>query len=153
MKKIFPVLIVILFVASACKVEPITATGVQDVKLSNVDLLKGTVNLDIGLKIRNPNKVSVTVYGVDLDVTLAGEPMGKVSMDEKVKIEKDTELVYRVKAKAQIRDIITGIPKILDAIAKKQTKVGLKGNIRAGVGLFRKTFPVELNQEKVETKQ
>lgn len=152
MKQILPFLFLIMLTATACKVEPITATGVQDVKLGNVDPLRGTVTIDLGLKIKNPNKVAVTVYGVDLDVTLAGAPMGKISMDDKVKIEKDTEMVYRVKANAQLRDIINGIPKILTAISKKQANVELKGSIRVGVGMIKKTFPVELKQEKVETK-
>lgn len=152
MRKLFPLLLLILLTATACKIQPITATGVQDVKLSNIDPLKGTVTVDLGLKIKNPNKLAVTVYGVDLDVTLAGAALGKIIMDEKVKIEKDTEQVYRVKAKAQIRDILNSIPKILTAVSQKQSNVELKGTIRAGVGIIKKTFPVELKQEKVETK-
>lgn len=141
-----------MLTASACKVEPITATGVQDVKLNNVDPLKGTVTVDLGLKIKNPNKLAVTVYGVDLDVKLAGASLGKISMDDKVKIEKDTEQVYRVKANAELSDILNSIPKILTAISKKQSTVELKGSIRVGVGIIKKTFPIELKQEKVETK-
>lgn len=152
MKKFLPFLFLILLTATACKIEPVTATGVQDVKLGNVDPLRGTVTIDLGLKVHNPNKLAVTVYGVDMDVTLAGAPLGKIMMEDKVKIEKDTELVYRVKANAQIRDILTSIPKILTAISKKQSNVELKGTIRAGIGLVKKTFPVELKQEKVETK-
>ena len=151
MKKLLPVLALLCILLTACKVEPITATGVQDVKLGNVDPLKGTVTMDMGLKLKNPNHVAVTVYGIDLNVTLNGAPMGVIAMDDKVKIEKDTEMIYRVKANASLTDIINGIPKILSAIAKKESKVEVKGSVRVGVGIFKHTFPIELKQEKVAT--
>jgi LEA14-like dessication related protein len=151
MKKLLPLLFFISLLATACKVEPITATGVEDVKLGNVDPLKGTVSLDLGLKLKNPNKVSVTVYTIDLDVSINGAPLGHIALADKVKIEKDTEQVYRVKANAKLTDIIAGIPKILAAISKKQSKVEVKGSIRAGVGIFKHTFPIDLKQEQVQT--
>ncbi|MCX6311360.1 MAG: LEA type 2 family protein [Bacteroidetes bacterium] len=149
MKKYFPFLL-ILFLCG-CKLEPIVPSGVENVKIGNVDILGGTVSGELGLKIKNPNKFSVTVYSIDLDVTIAGVPMGHVKMEDKIKIEKNTEAVYPVKINAKLTDILGGIPKILSAISKKQSNVELKGSIKVGSGIFRHTFPININQEKVQT--
>jgi LEA14-like dessication related protein len=151
MKKIFPFLIFISVFTTACKIQPISVSSVSDVELSKLDPLKGTITLDLGMKINNPNKVAVTVYGVELDVILSGVSLGKVTMAEKVKIAKDTEQVYRVKADAQIRDILTNMPRILKAIANKKSDVELKGTIRAGIGLVKKKFEVDYKQKNVAT--
>ena len=151
MKKFLPLLLIVLF--AGCKLQPIVPTGVQDVKFQAVDFMKGTVNGNLGLKIKNPNNFAVTIYSVELDVTVAGVSLGHVKLDDQFKIEKNTEAVYPVKLSATLTDIINGIPKILAAIQKKQSNVSLTGNIRAGSGIFKHTFPVNINQEKVATSQ
>jgi LEA14-like dessication related protein len=151
MKKLFPFLLILLI--SGCRLQPIVPSGVQDVKFGNVDMMKGTVNGELGLKINNPNNFAVTVYLIELDVTVAGVSMGHVKLEDKFKIEKNTEAVYPVKISATLTDLINGIPKILAAIQKKQSNVMLTGNIRVGSGIFKHTFPININQEKVNTVQ
>src|ERR1044071_6818929 len=138
MKRILPFLLILLI--SGCKLQPIIPSGVQDVKFGNVDMMKGTVNGELGLKINNPNNFAVTVYLVELDVTVAGVSMGHVKLEDKFKIEKNTEMVYPVKVSATLTDLINGIPKILAAIQKKQSNLALTGNIRVGSGIFKHTF-------------
>jgi LEA14-like dessication related protein len=151
MKKLFPFILILLI--SGCRLQPIIPSGVQDVKFGNVDMMKGTVNGELGLKINNPNNFAVTVYLIELDVTVAGVSMGHVKLEDKFKIEKNAEAVYPVKISATLTDLINGIPKILAAIQKKQSNVVLTGNIRVGSGIFKHTFPININQEKVSTVQ
>ncbi|MEO5643520.1 MAG: LEA type 2 family protein [Bacteroidia bacterium] len=151
MKKYLPFLLILLI--SGCKLQPIVPTGVQDVKFGNVDMMSGTVNGELGLKINNPNNFAVTVYLIELDVTVAGVSMGHVKLEDKFKIDKNTESVYPVKVSATLTDLINGIPKILQAIQRKQSNVILTGNIKVGSGVFKHTFPVNINQEKVNTMQ
>ncbi|CAN5271992.1 hypothetical protein BH09BAC5_BH09BAC5_15850 [soil metagenome] len=149
MKKYLPFLLILLI--SGCKLEPIVPTGVQDVKFGKVDMLTGIINGEVGLKIKNPNNFAVTIYGVDLNVTVAGVALGNVKLEEKFKIEKNTETVYPVKVATTITDLLGGIPKILAAIQKKQSNVSITGSIRVGSGIFKHTFPVNVNQDKVNT--
>lgn len=151
MKKYLPFLLILLI--SGCKLQPIIPSGVQDVKFGNVDMMTGTVNGELGLKINNPNNFAVTVYLIELDVTVAGVSMGHVKLEDKFKIEKNAEAVYPVKVSAILTDLINGIPKILAAIQRKQSNVMLAGNIKVGSGIFKHTFPININQEKVNTSQ
>src|ERR1041385_6501905 len=147
MKKFLPLLLIVLF--AGCRLQPIVPTGVQDVKFGTVDFMKGTVNGELGLKINNPNNFAVTVYSIELDVNIAGVSLGHVKLDDQFRIEKNTETVYPVKISATLTDIINGIPKILAAIRQKQSDVSLTGSFRVGSGIFKHTFPVNLNQDKV----
>jgi len=137
----------------SCKVEPIVPTDVQHVRFGSIDPIQGTVSLDLDLKVRNPNRFAVTVYNMEVDVTIADVPLGKVNIADKFKIEKDTELIYPVRVNAQLQDLIHGIPKLLGAIAKKQSNVQLKGSVKVGSGILRHTFPIDIKRDKVQESQ
>ncbi|HTL83478.1 MAG TPA: LEA type 2 family protein [Bacteroidia bacterium] len=154
MIKSLPNILLFFFLAltfSSCKISPVVPTGVQDVKFENFDALKGICDISFGLKINNPNAFNVVVHHVDLDVSIAGVPMGKVAMDDKLKMKKNTEAVYPVKFHAELKDLLTNLPKLLAAIRGKQSDVDLTGSIMVGSGLIRHTFPVNLKQDKVST--
>jgi LEA14-like dessication related protein len=136
---------------SSCGIQPVVPDKVTDVKFSNINFLKGTVTMNMGLQIRNPNNFSITLHGMELAVKVANVSLGTVTVDEKVKILKDTTQVYRVKVNAQLTDLISGIPAILSAISKKETNAEVNGWIKVGVFGLRKKFPVNIKQEKVQT--
>jgi LEA14-like dessication related protein len=136
---------------SSCGIQPVVPDKVTDVKFSNINFLKGTVTMNMGLQIRNPNNFSITLHGMELAVKVANVSLGIVTVDEKVKILKDTTQVYRVKVNAQLTDLISGIPAILSAISKKETNAEVNGWIKVGVFGLRKKFPVNIKQEKVQT--
>ena len=153
MRKFILLFCTISFVFVSCKLEPIVPTGVQDVKIGKLDMLKGIVDLSLGLKINNPNSFNVCIYHLDLDVTVAGVSLGKVAMDDKVKIKKHEETVYPITVHAELKDLLTNIPKIVSAIKNKESNVKLVGEIRVGSGIIRHTFPVKVDQDKVSTTQ
>jgi LEA14-like dessication related protein len=149
--RIIPAVFLLAVILCGCKVEPVTLTSVKDVKFGNIDFLRGTLSVDMGVEINNPNNFAVTVYGMDLNVTINGASLGTVFVEDKVKIKKDTQLVYRVNVNAKLTDILNGLPKILAAIAAKQANVTLKGSVNAGAGFARKKFPVDFKQDNVST--
>jgi hypothetical protein len=152
MRKIFlfPLLICVVLL-TGCGIKPVVPNQVTDVKFGKIDILRGTVVMNMGLQIDNPNKFAITVYGLELDVKVANVSLGTVTVDEKIKILKDTQQVYRVNVNAKLTDVIGGIPKILSAIANKTTNAEVNGWIRVGTFGIRKKFPVNIKQEQVQT--
>ncbi len=136
---------------TSCGLKPVVPNKVTDVKFGKIDFLRGTVVMDMGLQIDNPNKFAINVYGLELDVKVAGVSLGTVTVEDRIKIMKDTQQVYRVNVNAQMTDIITGIPKLLAAISQKETSAEVNGWIKVGVFGMRKKFPVNIKQEKVQT--
>lgn len=139
------------FTFSSCKLEPVVPEGVQDVKFNKLDMLKGEVEMEMGLKINNPNSFNVCIYNVDMDVSVAGVSLGKVAMTDKLKMKKNQEAVYPVKVHAQLKDLLTNLPKLVAAIKGKQSNVSCTGSIKVGSGILRHTFPININQDKVST--
>lgn len=109
--------------------------------------------MDMGLQINNPNNFAITVHGMELDVKVAGVSLGLVTVEDKIKILKDTELVYRVNVNAKLVDVINGIPTLLAAINSKTASAEVNGFIQVGVFGLKKKFPVNIKQEAVETTQ
>lgn len=107
--------------------------------------------MDMGLQIDNPNNFSITVHGMELAVKVAEVNLGTVTVEDKIKIQKDTQMVYRAKVNAKLTDLINGIPALLAAISNKQANAEVNGWIQVGVFGLRKKFPVNIKQEAVQT--
>jgi LEA14-like dessication related protein len=152
MKKLALFFAALMFFTS-CGIKPVTPKSVTDVKFGNIDILRGTVTMDMGLLIDNPNKFAITLYGLELAVKVAEVNLGTVTVADKVKIMKDTQMVYRVNVNAKLTDLITGIPTLLAAISNRQAKAEIAGFIKVGVFGLRKSFPVNIKQEAVQTTQ
>ncbi|HLG02629.1 MAG TPA: LEA type 2 family protein [Bacteroidia bacterium] len=149
MKKTVSLFVILSLFLSGCKIQPVVLTAIEDIKFGNIDFLRGTLMLDMGMRIKNPNKFTAAVHSMELELSINGAKLGSLFVEDKVKIRKDTEEVYRMHVNAYLSDIIIGIPKIVQAIAAKQATVSVKGSVRAGVGPFRKKFPVDYTQENV----
>lgn len=109
--------------------------------------------MDMGLQIDNPNNFAITLHGLELDVKVADVSLGTVTVEDKLQIEKDTQMVYRVNVNAKVTDLINGIPTLLAAISDKQAKTEVNGFITVGAFGLKKKFPVNIKQEDVSTTQ
>jgi LEA14-like dessication related protein len=146
-------LVVSVICLTSCGIKPVVPNKVTDVKFGKIDMLRGTVTMDMGLQINNPNNFSITLHGLELAVKVADVSLGTVTVEDKIKIRKDTEMVYRVNVNAKMTDLINGIPKLLAAIANKQANVEVNGWIQVGSFGLKKKFPVSIKQEAVQTGQ
>lgn len=142
-------LLPLVFMLSGCGLQPIVPKGIEGIKFLKLDPIQGLVILDMGMKIDNPNGIAFTLFGSELDIKVGGVELGKVTINEKVKIKRKTEDVYHVKVNAKVADVIRSIPALIRIIAQKQANVEVKGWIRAGALGLKKTIPVELKQEQV----
>lgn len=143
----------LLVLLTSCGIKPVVPNKVTDVKFGKIDILKGTVTMDMGLQINNPNNFAITLHGLELDVKVANVSLGTVSVNDKVKIRKDTQMVYRVNVNAKLIDVINGIPTLLNAISNRQANAEVNGSITVGMLGLRKKFPVSIKQEGVQTTQ
>lgn len=155
MMKIFALLFSfasILFLTS-CGLKPVVPNQVTDVQFGKFDFFRGTVTMNMGLQIDNPNNFAITVHGLEVAVKVDSISLGTVTVDEKIRIERDTQKVYRVNVNAKLTDIINGIPTLLSAIGAKQSNAQVDGWIQVGAFGLKKKFPVAIKQEQVSTTQ
>lgn len=142
-----------ILLLTSCGLKPVVPNRVTDVQFGKIDFLRGTVVMNMGLEINNPNKFAITVHGLELDVKVNSGSLGTVCVEDKIRIEKDTQQVYRVNVNAKLTDVINGIPTLLAAISAKESTAEVNGWIQVGAFGLKKKFPVAIKQEEVSTSQ
>jgi LEA14-like dessication related protein len=144
-------LVLILF--GSCNIKPIVPVSITEVKFNNIDPVRGLATFDMCLVIDNPNNFSVKIHEMDMDVKVADIPMGKVHIDEKLKIKRKSKLPYKVSVSGQIMNVILNIPKLLQALSTKKADVAVAGKVTAGALGVKRTFEVSMNQPQVKAEQ
>jgi LEA14-like dessication related protein len=147
MKKLFPVFVFLfsLFLSSCGDFEELTFSGIQGVKVTKMS--REGVEAEITARIKNPNSSSFKIYKSELDVTLNGIPCGKAHITDAVRIHANCEEDYTFRIRSDLSSLnMADLPKILSMAMSKNAKVGLKGNLKAGKFLVKKSYPVEISR-------
>lgn len=135
-----------VFLLSSCgEFQEVTFSGLESMKLIKVS--QQGAEAEMVVKIKNPNKSAFTIYKSDLDVTLNGITGGKAHLSENVKIKGNSEQSYTFTIKSDFSSISLGdLPKLLSLANSKNIKVGLKGNLKVGKFLVKKSYPVDMSE-------
>ena len=125
--------------------QPVSIGGIERLKLNKFS--REGIDAEFGIKIKNPNKMSIIVYPSEFDGTVNNISVGKIKLYKKVKIKgrsDETEIFY---VKSDFSKLNFGdIANILPIVASGNANLNLKGNIRAGKWYFKKKFPVEFTK-------
>lgn len=134
-----------LFTSCVSDFQEVTFSGVENVQVTK--LSQQGAEAEITARIKNPNSTSFTVYKSDLDVTLNGLNAGVAHLTDNVKIKGNSEESYTFKVKSDFSSLsLTDLPQLLTIATSKNVKVGLKGNLQVGKFFYKKSVPVELNE-------
>ena len=145
MKLCIPVLFFALALTSCAEFQPLTVGDVESPKLKT--LSKEGIEGDFGMKIKNPNKMSVTVFPSTFDAMVNDISVGKVKLGKRVRIKGNSDEVSTFHIKSEFSNIsLDQLPQMLSIVAGKNVSLYLKGDLRAGKWFFKKKFPVELKK-------
>lgn len=146
MKKIVVYLIVVfsLTITSCRELKDVSFNGVESVKLKSISQ-KGLEAL-IAVKIKNDNKIPFKVHKSGLDVTVNGINLGKVFISEKIKINANTEKVYTFTLKSDFSNLNVSLPQLLSMATSKSLKISIKGELKGGAFLVKKSYPIDITQ-------
>ncbi|MEO6884361.1 MAG: LEA type 2 family protein [Bacteroidia bacterium] len=135
-----------LFLFSSCNdFQPVIITGIDSVTILQAN--KDGISAEIGVRIKNPNTTSFTVYSSDLNVQLNDMQLGTAHLSEKVTIPANAEDTRVFKVKTDFSKIsLTDLLSLLPMLGGGNNTVVLKGEIKAGKFFYRKTFPVDVSK-------
>jgi LEA14-like dessication related protein len=134
---------VVLF--SCGSIEPVTIGGIQNTNVKS--LSPAGVDFSFGMKIKNPNKMGVTVFPASFDANVNGIDVGKVKLSKKVKIKAKSDDVAEFNIKSDFSKLGIGeLGNIISMVASKSATVTLKGEIKVGKWYCKKKFPIELTK-------
>jgi LEA14-like dessication related protein len=88
---------------------------------------ENTADVEIALKIYNPNKWKITVKDLKLDASVNKKYVGVVNFDKKIVLPKKSEQTYLLVVKTDMAQVKKLIPSLMFS---NQALVNLKGNIK-----------------------
>lgn len=147
MKKIIISLFILsgVFITSCSPLKEISFSNVESVKLNNLSQ-KG-IEASVTVRIKNPNKMSFKVYRSEMEITVNGMKLGKASITDNVTIKRNSEAPYTFKIKSDFSGFnFADLPKLLSIATSKNLQVNLKGNLKGGKLLMKRSYPIDITQ-------
>jgi LEA14-like dessication related protein len=142
---LFFILISSVFFVSCGDFEEVQFSGVDKVEI--IKLSQQGAEAEITAKIKNPNSTSFTIYKSDLNVSLNGLDAGVAHLTDNVKIKSNSEESYTFKVKSDFSSLsLADLPQLISIATSKNVKVGLKGNLLVGKFFYKRSVPVEVNE-------
>lgn len=146
--KIYSFLLFLFIVLESCKpVQPLEFQGVESVNFLGME--SGNANLQIKLKIKNPNNFKIKVKRYDLEGLVNNQSLGKIDVKKKIVIEKKSEQSYEVELSAPTSRLFALAPTLM---MNKNVMLNLRGSLRAKAYGISKKFEIDI-KEKVPTNQ
>jgi LEA14-like dessication related protein len=130
---------------SCAEIQPVTIGGIENPQVKTLSM-QGA-DFTFGMKIKNPNKMGVTVFPTSFDATVNGIDIGKVKLDKKVRIKGNSDGISEFHVKSDFTKLgMADIANTLSMVASKRANVNLKGYVKVGKWYYKKKFPVELTK-------
>jgi LEA14-like dessication related protein len=124
---------------------------VQVSQISGVKILKITdkgIDMEIGMKIKNPNTYSFTIYRSAFDIKLGGTDLGVATLKRKEKVKANSEEVHTFLITTTFDKLIKGgLGSVMALLGSKNAEVEIKGNLKVGKFLIRKSIPIDRKQK------
>jgi len=116
-------------------------------KITNIKVGKmhdAKIDLTIFTKLYNPDKVKFRIKKVDLDITVNGHMIAKITNPSIIRIPKETNPIIEWTVEANLLKLIKpGM--LLSVFAQQKMKLEIVGHIKVKKFPFSKTIPVKLD--------
>lgn len=124
------VLVLLMASLTSCKFHQVEFKKFESFKLLRTTSKEAVVELQV--MVKNPNSFPITVSSVDLDVSLNQTNIGKVTLDEKVRIKARSEKLQRFVIKANYSDLaVGGFSSLLSMVLSKKVNLSCNGTVNA----------------------
>ncbi|HEV7230319.1 MAG TPA: LEA type 2 family protein [Bacteroidia bacterium] len=142
-----PLLCLLILLSTGCS----EFKEVQVSQISGVKILKITdkgVDMEIGMKIKNPNTYSFTIYRSAFDIKLGGTDLGVATLKRKEKVQAGSEEVHTFLITTTFDKLIKGgLGSVMALFGSKNAEIEIKGNLKVGKFLIRKSIPIDRKQK------
>tara|TARA_B110000503_G_C7170817_1_gene424181 strand:- start:2372 stop:2839 length:468 start_codon:yes stop_codon:yes gene_type:complete len=147
----FSVVLILLLSFSSCTYEEVEITEIKYVKLIEFSQ-KGLV-VESEIKIKNPNGFQLSMVDSEFDIYIKGSKLAKASVNNKIKIPKNSEEFHKVVMKSDFEDFAEGalIQMLGLTLVSKEVDFKVDGYVTGKVLLFKKKVHVS-HEEKVPLK-
>ncbi len=116
--------------------------SVESIKILNAS--SEGVDMEVKMKISNPNFIKFTITDGDLNIVLNKVDMGKAELKNKISIPAHSELSQNFVVHVGVSNaLLGGFASLLSLLKNNSATVSIKGTIRARSFGISRTFPVD----------
>lgn len=135
-----------IMLSSCLKYEEVKVLGVEDVAVKKFSAK--SVELEVSVKIKNPNNYKIKIVGSDLDLFVNGNKSGKAKILDKIVIPKHSEEVHTFIVQANYKEVMAGLKGgIFSILTGGAVPLRIKGKITAKAKMLRKSFEVDITEK------
>lgn len=133
----------VFFLTSCEEYKNIEVGEIKGINL--IELGSQKISLDVLLQIENSNHINFRIAGVDLDVIVNNEYLGKITSVREVLILKKSNAVYSFPIEVEYTgtNILKGAFTVISMVAEKKIELRIKGFFKVKSFLFSRKINVE----------
>lgn len=136
----------ILSLTSCKNYQQISVSKIESARIIEMNT-KG-VEVELTLKVKNPNSFGFTVTGTDMIASVNGITLGNVDLEDKVRVKARSEDTHTFRIKSDFsQSLAGGLLSLATILQKKTATVNLKGDLKVrSYFFFRKRYPIDLTE-------
>lgn len=139
MKFKFFIIIASVFLFSCREVKEIKVTSVEGFYVNKLSV--ENIDAEIKVKIDNPNKIGLSVYPSEFDVTFSGIRLGKAKLNKRVHLNAHSEKLYSFKINSKLSELNPlDILRLLNM--DNLGKIEVNGDLKVGKFYLKKSLPI-----------
>ncbi len=136
------VLLLSLFLFSSCLIlKPIELIGIDSVTVERIH--DGKVDLNVGLKINNPNKNDIAVKGYSITVFYDDIRLGTMANESEFALIPASTSTYIVPVQIDTEELLKNKKKLLGSLLTTGNTFRFQGNIKVGTFLMSKDIVID----------
>lgn len=147
MKKLFVLLFTAIAGTSCGPYKEISVSQISSAKMLKFDSKE--IEMEVGIKIKNPNKFGFSIINSDVKAEVNGIKLGEVDLKDRIKVKRMSEDVHTLRLEAELSKVLAGgIFSLLPLLQQKNINLHLEGNIKVrAFGIVTKKYPVNVTQK------
>lgn len=144
-KSLIFLLFVLLLTNSGCKIQEVGITDLHGIRINRLSAKQ--IGVDVLVQINNPNNFGFRITRIDLDVSLNGKYLGKISQAGKTFIPECSDDVHSFQLTVEMESWISGLTSFINMLGKRTASLEMEGSFRVRSSVAGKTIRVK---EKAE---
>ena len=129
-----------MILLSSCRsFKPVEVGRPSDLRVASLSGSK--VNLDISVPIKNPNIYKITVSQIQADAYINNTKAGKITSNEKIRLEARSNKVHDLKLGIDFSDLLGSDLNVLDILRENRVNLSIEGTLTTRSFLYSKEVP------------
>ncbi|MEE4196289.1 MAG: LEA type 2 family protein [Bacteroidales bacterium] len=140
-KQLLSIILVTIALSGCSPVKEIQMGEIQDVRIRNI--VNNRVGLELDLPVTNPGHFKLKIIEMDVDLSVNGKHLGKVTNPEKIIIPPQFDSIHTFPLQLELSNLLAGAMYMYRLKDMKNLEMQIKGKVKGRSFLYTKTVDVD----------